>query len=229
MATLIEKDAPPLASGDSLTREEFLRRWEAHPEITHAELLGGMVYMASPVSVDHGEMDGDVGSWLSIYKAATPGTGSGRSATTYLLKDIPQPDLNLRILPEYGGKSWVENHFLRGVPEFLAEISRSSAAYDMHVKFELYQAARIPEYFAVLLYEREIRWHVLVDGKYQLLPADADGVWRSRIFPGLWLDGLALLEGRLQQVLSRLQEGLRSPEHERFVAELAARKASGTD
>lgn len=83
--------------------------------------------------------------------------------------------------------------------------------------------AGIPEYLAVVVFEQEIRWHVLVDGRYQLLSPDADGLHRSRIFPGLWLDGKALLAGNLRQVLDRLQEGLRSAEHERFVAELSAR------
>ena len=68
-----------------------------------------------------------------------------------------------------------------------AEISRSSAAYDLHQKLDLFEEARIPEYLAVLLYEQEIRWRGLVRGKYKLLTPDADGIWRSRIFPGLWL------------------------------------------
>jgi Uma2 family endonuclease len=226
MATAVEQRVPPLAAGDKLSREEFIRRWEAHPEIKNAELIGGMVFMSSPVTVEHGDMDGDLGTWLGMYKAATPGTASGHNTTSYLLEDAPQPDLNLRLLPEYGGRSWVERKYLHGVAELLAEICRSSASYDLHVKLDLYQEAKVPEYLAVLLYEREIRWHILVNGQYQLLPADADGLWRSRIFPGLWLDGAALLAGNLQQVLARLQEGLQSPEHERFVAELAGRKAA---
>jgi hypothetical protein len=60
--------------------------------------------------------------------------------------------------------------------------------------------------------------------RYQSLLPDADGLWRSRIFPGLWLDGKALLARDLRQVLDRLNEGLRSPEHEQFVARLAARR-----
>ncbi|HVA46579.1 MAG TPA: hypothetical protein VNH11_09415 [Pirellulales bacterium] len=75
----------------------------------------------------------------------------------------------------------------------------------------------------MLLFEEEIRWHELVDGRYRVFPPDADGLWRSRVFPGLWLDGKALLAGNLRQVLDRLQDGLRSAEHERFVADLAAR------
>jgi Uma2 family endonuclease len=227
MTTAVERRVP-LAAGDKLTREEFLRRWEAHPEIKNAELIGGLVYMSSPVSVEHGDMEGDVGAWLSVYKAFTLGTASGHNTTSFLLEDTPQADLNLRLLPEYGGASSVEDKYLQGVPEFLAEICRSSASYDLHVKFDLYEAAGVPEYLAILLYEQEVRWHVLMNGEYQLLPPDPDGLWRSRIFPGLWLDGKALLAGNLQQVLVRLQEGLDSPEHKQFVAELAARKAART-
>ncbi len=226
MATVIVQHVPPLETGDKLTREEFLTRWEANPEIKKAELIGGIVYMPSPVSVQHGEMEVDVGTWLGTYRAASPGTAGGHNTTTFLLEDTPQPDLYLRLLPEYGGKSWVEGKYLQGVPEFLAEVCRSSAAYDLHVKLDLYQAAAVPEYLAVLLFEREVRWHVLVNGRYQILPADANGLWRSRIFPGLFLDGPALLAGNLQQVLARLKYGLESPEHQQFVASLAERKAS---
>ncbi|HEV2949875.1 MAG TPA: Uma2 family endonuclease [Gemmataceae bacterium] len=224
MATAVIERVPELAAGDKLTREEFLARWEANPDIKKAELIGGIVFMPSPVSIEHGQMEADVGTWLSNYRAATPGTAGGHNTTSFLLEDTPQPDLYLRLLPEYGGKSWVEDKYLAGVPEFLAEICRSSASYDLHVKLDLYQAAGIPEYLAILLFEREIRWHVLINGRYEMLTADADGLWRSRIFPGLWLDGKALLAGNLQRVLSRLQEGINSAEHKQFVAVLADRK-----
>lgn len=224
MAVVVEERVPPLLAGDKLTREQFLRRWEADPSVKLAELIGGIVYMPSPVWVEHGGMDGDVGGWLSVYKAATPGTASERNTTSFMLDDTPQPDLNLRLLPEYGGSSWVEEHYLHGVPEFVAEVCVSSASYDLHQKYELYQAAGIPEYLAVVMFEQEIRWHVLDDGRYQLLSPDADGLWRSRIFPGLWLDGQALLAGNLRQVLDRLADGLKSAEYEDFVAQLTARR-----
>ena len=79
MATAIEPRLPPLVAGDKLTRDEFLRRWEAHPEIKNAELIGGTVFMASPVSVQHGDTDADVGIWLGTYKVAIPGTACGLS------------------------------------------------------------------------------------------------------------------------------------------------------
>lgn len=224
MATAFEPEVAPLNPGDKLSRAEFLRRWEAHPEIKNAELLGGIVYMASPVSVQHGDREGQLGGLFFVYNVATPGTASGHNTTTLMLDDAAQPDVNLRILPEFGGGSWLDGNYLSGVPELLAEITRSSVALDMHVKLELYQEAGIPEYLAILLHEKEIRWHVLVDGKYQRLPPDADGIWKSRVFPGLWLDGQAYLNNDMPQVLARLQEGIASAEHQAFVAELARRK-----
>src|ERR1700738_5150153 len=126
MARVSEPALPPLTAGDKLTRAEFMRRWEAHPEIKNAELMGGIVYMSSPVSVGHGETENDIGTWLGTYKAATPGTAAGHNTTSFILDDTPQPDLYLRILAEYGGSSWVESKYLQGVPEFLAEVCRSS-------------------------------------------------------------------------------------------------------
>jgi hypothetical protein len=226
MVTAIDERVPPLGPGDKLTREEFLRRWEAHPEIKRAELIGGIVYMPSPVKLEHGSVESDVGIWLGTYRVATPGTDGGHSTTTFLLDDAPQPDLHLRVLAEHGGSSREEDGYPGGIPELLVEVCLSSAAYDLHVKYDLYETAQVPEYLAVLLYEREIRWHRLSDGKYQVLPSDADGIWRSRAFPGLWLDGDALLARDMSKVLERLQQGIQSAAHQEFVSLLAANKAA---
>ncbi|MGH7134949.1 MAG: Uma2 family endonuclease [Pirellulales bacterium] len=235
MAIVTEQRVPRLETGDHLTRDEFLRRWEAQPEIKRAELIGGVVYTTSPISIERGAMarlrlaQADLGAWLDVYHAFTQGTVNGRNTPSFILDDTPQPDLNLRLLPDFGGGSWVEGGYFHGVPEMLAEVCMSSASYDLHDKYDLYQSAGIPEYLVVVTFEQQIRWHVLVDGRYQLLLPDADGLWRSRVFPGLWLDRNALLAGNLTQLLDRLHDGLRSPEHERFVAQLASRaKALGT-
>jgi len=221
-----EKRVPPLAHGDRLARGEFLRRWKTEPKLKNAELIGGLVYLPGRASAAHGDVAGNAGAWLGSYSTATPGTASGHNTPAFLLNDTPQPDVNLRILPDYWGGSWAEDGYLRGVPEMLVEICPSSPSYNLHVKRDLYHAAKVPEYLAILLFEQEIRWHVLVNRQYQLLQADRDGLWRSRVFPGLWLDGEALLARDLQRVLARLQEGLQSAEHQRFVAELANRKAT---
>ena len=219
MAT-VESETRELKEGAKLTRDEFMRLWEMNPRIKRAELIGGIVYMPSPLSARHGGMDINVGCWICTYKAATPGLDGEQNATTYLLESVPQPDVSLRILPEYGGKSWIDGEYIAGASELLAEICLSSTSYDLHQKFDLYEAAGVQEYLAVLLHEQEIRWHFLDNGKYQRLLPGSDGVWRSRVFPGLWLDGAALLQGDMRRVLERLQEGIESAEHREFMQKL---------
>ena len=227
MATDIST-TPSLQPGDQLTRDEFLRIWEQLPNLKRAELIGGVVYMPSPVGLDHGEREYDAAGWTFCYKIATPGVSGGSNATSILLDDAPQADVHLRILPEYGGKTWVENKLLHGAPALFVEASYSSEAHDLDVKRPLYQEAGVQEYLVILLKRKEIRWHRLVDGRYTLLPPDADGIWRSRVFPGLWLDGKAMLEGNSAQLVTALHAGLASEEHQRFVKELADRKRKAT-
>ncbi|MCI0738424.1 MAG: Uma2 family endonuclease [Gemmataceae bacterium] len=221
---MVEQEVPPMQMGDRLSREEFLRRWRAHPKIKRAELIQGIVYMPSPVGLLHGSTENHVSTWAGYYAAHTPGIGAANNATTLMLGDAPQPDVHLRILTEYGGKTSVVDNLLAGAPEHISEVCLTSAVYDLHQKLELYQKAKVAEYLAVLLHEKEIRWHCLGSQGYQLLPPGSDGVWRSQVFPGLWLAGNALFAGDIQHVLRTLQEGLESPEHQQFVAALAQRK-----
>ena len=50
---------------------------------------------------------------------------------------------------------------------------------------------------------------------------DADGVIKSRVFPGLWLAVTSLVTGDMTQVLAVLQQGLSSKEHVEFVQHLS--------
>ena len=50
-------ETPPLEPGDRLTREEFERRYDAMPELKKAELIDGVVYLPSPVSLTQGDYD----------------------------------------------------------------------------------------------------------------------------------------------------------------------------
>jgi Uma2 family endonuclease len=221
----VEQEVPELVRGDYLSRAEFLRRWEAMPHVKRAELIRGVVYMPSPLSREHGSADLNVAAWLGVIKAATPGC-EGLCNATWLMgeDDAPHPDTSLRILPEYGGQSRTEGRYAAGAPEFLAEVCVSSTAYDLHQKLEVYQDAGVQEYLAVLMREREVRWHRLTGDRFEVLPAPADGVYRSAAFPGLWLDAAALLRGDLARVLAVLNEGINSPGHGEFVGQLAARR-----
>ena len=220
----LDGSIPPLVAGDKLTREEFLRRWEKMPELKRAELIGGIVYMPSAVRRRHGTTERHLSVWLGYYEAATPGLDGANNTTWFMLADAPQPDADLRILPEFGGQSGMKGPYSAGAPELAAEACLSSTAYDLHQKLELYQAAGVKEYLAVLLREQKVRWHRLVGNAYQVLPTAKDGVIRSVVFPGLWLHVKALLTGDVKHILEVLDEGLRSPEHAEFVAQLKKRR-----
>ena len=222
--SLVEEAVPELVRGDFLSLEEFLRRWEAMPHVKCAELIRGVVYMPSPLSRAHGVMDNNVAAWLAVYRAATPGCESASNATWIMEENAPQPDTSLWLLPECGGQARMRGPLLEGTPEFLAEVCLSSTAYDLHQKLEVYQDHGVLEYLAVLMRERQIRWHRLVNGRFEVVPPPADGVYRSAVFPGLWLDAAALLAGDLSRVLAVLQQGIQSPEHAAFVQQLAARR-----
>ena len=120
----------------------------------------------------------------------------------------------------------MQGRYAIGGPEFLTEISLSSIAYDLHQKLEVYEEAGVQEYLAVLLREQEVRWHRLTEGHFAVVPLPADGIYRSTVFPGLWLDPAALLAGDLARVLAVLQQGIGTAEHQAFVEELARRRSA---
>jgi Uma2 family endonuclease len=219
-----ERVIPPLRAGQELTVEEFLRWQEAMPELKFAELIDGVVYMPSPQTSDHGSSDFIVTTWLGTYAASTPGCRGGSQSTWLMLQSAPQPDNYLWIRPPYGGQSTIQGEYHAGAPELAAEICLTSAAHDLGVKKALYQAAGVREYIGVLVDEEETRWHHLVKGVYQLCRPTPKGIFRSKEFPGLWLDAAALWADDIARLLRTLDRGLKSQEHAAFVNKLSARK-----
>ncbi len=70
--------------------------------------------------------------------------------------------------------------------------------------------------------EQQIDWFYLKEGQYLELLADKDGITRSTIFPGLWLDRPALINGNMKRVKTVLKLGIESKEHNDFVLKLAS-------
>ena len=221
-----ETVAPPiLHHGDRLNREEFEQRFDATPELKKAELIEGVVYMSPPLSDDfHAAPHADLMGWLGWYRAHTPGVLAGDNGSVRLDgRNMPQPDASLRILHEYGGQSRNEDGYVAGAPEWVGEVSASSARLDLGVKRRVYQRFGVREYVVWRTEEQLLDWFILRDGDYENLPPGEDGIYRSEVFPGLWLDAQALFDRDLRQVLEVLQKGLASPEHAAFVQRLQAR------
>jgi hypothetical protein len=229
--TTKERRIPPLQNGDHLTVREFERRYEAMPHVKKAELIDGVVFMPSPVRIDdHGEHHANLITWLGLYSAYTPGVGAGDNATVRLRvgENEPQPDACLRIRPDHGGQSATsEDGYIVGGPEWVGEVAATTASYDLHEKLDAYQANGVKEYVVCCVQDRSILWFVLRGAVFRPLQPRG-GVYRSKVFPGLWLDASAMTSGDLATVLRVLQRGLDSDEHRRFVARLAKRKKNNT-
>ena len=67
------------------------------------------------------------------------------------------------------------------------------------------------------------RWPPLRGDRYEPL-AIQEGIYRSEVFPGLWLDVAAMLNGDVAAVLAILQKGLATVEHKDFLARLQKSK-----
>lgn len=80
------------------------------------------------------------------------------------------------------------DEFAGGSPELAMEVIASSRSYDLGPKLALYQRAGVPEYVAALTEVEQIEWRVLDQGSYRLMQPDQEGIFRSKIFPSLWLD-----------------------------------------
>lgn len=215
-----ENGPPLLCNGDRMKQPEFHKRYEAYPEHIKFELVGGVVYMASPLRLPHGRYHPTLSLVLTLYEGGTPGVEVADNATVILGEESePQPDLLLRTLTEYGGRSGVtEDEYVEGPPEQVAEIAHSSRAIDMNQKREDYEQAGVLEYLVLCLEERELYWFHFPSGRP--IHADKDGIARSRVFPGLWIDVPALLECDGSRLVTAVQRGLAAPAHAAFVKRL---------
>jgi Uma2 family endonuclease len=217
---------PALENGDRLSRHEFERRYTASPNVKKAELIEGVVYVASPLRFQrHAKPHTNLVGWLWTYQINTPGIQPGIEPTVRLDQDNePQPDAVLFIDESLGGNSRLTtDDYIEGAPELVAEIAASSAAYDLHDKKRAYRRNGIQEYIVWRILENQLDWFELRESEYVSLEPDAEGIIKSQVMPGLWLAVPALLAGNMLQVLAVLQAGLNSPEHREFIQQLSTK------
>jgi Putative restriction endonuclease len=213
---------PPLQNGDRLTAEEFERRYYAMPDLKKAELINGVVYMPPPVSFDdHSGPHFNVIGWLSLYCMATPDVRGGDNGTLRLpLNNRPQPDAFLIVDPSCGGQVQIVNGYIVGGPELVAEVAATSVNYDLTDKLEVYLRNNVREYVVWRVFDEDIDWFVLRRGQYERLALSPEGIFKSEVLPGLWLDPAALIRGEMARVAQVAQQGIASPAHAEFVGRL---------
>ncbi len=200
---------PELQNGDLLDSREFLRRYDCMPEVKKAELVEGIVYMGSPVSLAHSEADSLVQTWLGTFAAHTPGL-SAHSNTTVILdgENTVQPDACLIAQDQPASARAGEAGYAEGPPEVVFEVSVSSVSLDNHAKKRVYQKSGVPEYVVWRVRDRELDWWRLEDQAYGLVLPDEMGLISSARFPDLVLNVGALLSNEADKVLTTLQQAI---------------------
>jgi Uma2 family endonuclease len=190
------------------------------PSGIKAELIGGVVYMPSPVKRVHCTQTSLLVIWVGLYMEATPGVEVMDNGTTVLADDSePQPDVALRVI--HGGQTHENaNGYVAGCPEMVCEVANSSVSYDMHAKRFDYERYGAQEYVVAILRDPRVAWFARNGDHLVEVPPDADGIYRSRAYPGLWLDPSALMAGDLRKLLEVLRRGIATPEHAAFAAAL---------
>ena len=228
-----------LENGNRLTQPIFHAAYLRTPENFAAELIEGIVHVASPLSRRHGLPHAEFVWALTSYFHATPGVEVADNTSTILTNiGEAQPDLYLRIRNDHGGRTTTfsseagavirspdDGDYVSGGPEFVLEISRSSFAVDTTSKLRDYLAGGVQEYVVADIRRRVLRRYDLASGSDAPLAAPGDGVLRSRAMPGLWLNGPALFARDGKAARATLEAGLATPEHVAFVAKLAQAKA----
>jgi Uma2 family endonuclease len=215
-----------LESGARMDQPTFHTLYKQTPEGFRAQLVGGTVYvMASPTSPRHGRPHARVVYWLCAYAEDTPGTDVLDNTTNILGPESePEPDAALLLQPEYGGQTALADDVVVGAPELVVEVANSSLAIDLGRKKTDYEQAGVKEYIVVMVEDQSVVWFRRQAKKFAELPAGADGVFRSEAFPGLWLDPHGMFDPTTRRITSAVRNGLASPEHAAFIADLAARR-----
>ena len=202
----VSRPPPPLDNGEWMHSGEFLRRYERLPHLKKAELIEGVVYMGSPVSVRHAKPDALIQGWLIAYASRHPEVEALNNATVLLdAENTVQPDALLRRLPEHGGRTHINDAgYLAGPPELVVEVALSSASIDLRDKRRAYCRNQVQEYLVWIVADDRIEWFQLEGDEYVAQTPDAGGCLSSKVFPGLRFPVSALLDGDTAKVLAAL-------------------------
>jgi hypothetical protein len=214
---------PRLENGDHLSLEEFEVRYEAMPEFAKAELIEEVVYLFPRTKYqEHSVPHGRFTFFLTHYTVGNVAISSGvRASIRVDSRNELQPDCLMLIRPDWGGQARISaDDFLIAAPELIAEICPSSVSIELHHKLQVYQRAGVREYIVWRAQDQEIDWFVLRGERFELLQPGPDGIIKSEVFPGLWLDRAAMLADDIHRVLDVLKTGLASAEHQAFVVQL---------
>jgi Uma2 family endonuclease len=179
LAALSAPDRPP-----KLTYEEFL---EWADEDTYAEWVDGEVIMPSPANTRHQSIVTFLSTVLTMFVGKHDlGQIFTGPFQMKLAHSGREPDV-MFVTKEHLNR--LTETYLSGPADMVVEvISPESIGRDRGVKFYEYEGAGIPEYWLIdPLTQRAEFYQLDAAGRYQLIPPGPDGIYHSKVLPGLWL------------------------------------------
>ncbi len=189
---------------DLVSAAEFYR---LVPDGQKADLLDGVIYMASPDSRRPNSLTRFLTSLISMYNEARDLGGEvfvNRFAFRLSKYRAPEPDV---AFVRRGRLHLVQEREMRGGPDVAIEIvSRDSRTRDYGEKKRVYEKAGVTEYWIIDPLKNRVQFFRLKQGRYELVPLDAYRIFRSEVLPGFWLDIEWLLGKPLPNAYSCLQQ-----------------------
>jgi len=152
-----------------------------------ADLMDGVIYMASPDNMDAN----DLFVWLmrllaDVVEINDLGKVNG-SRAAYRVNDRNSPEPDVAFIRR-GRTNLVRRGFVNGPPDLAMEIvSPESVERDYETKRELYQDAGVEEYWIVDEVERKVTLlRLAANGKYREI-RPKKGELHSQVVPGFWI------------------------------------------
>jgi Uma2 family endonuclease len=200
--------AAPLA--DDLVRYETFRAIVGDGQ--KADLIDGVIYMASPDSRINNTLNGFLFKLISGFIEAKNIDGFAFfSRYACRISDIraPEPDVGY-VRPENANR--VHENEMEGGPHIAVEIvSRDSVQRDYGEKRELYEAAGVEEYWIVDPRQQRVEFLRLNSGRYELVALEDNRIFKSSVIPGFWFDVNWLLARPIPKAYHCLEEILATP------------------
>ena len=194
-----------------MTYAEFLTAFD---ENAHAEWVNGEAILFMPPSVRHQRIVKFLAVLLEMYvRFSRVGEVFFAPFEMRALSEgnAREPDI-LYVASEHQAR--VTDKRVSGPADLIVEIiSPESISRDRADKFYEYQQAGVREYWIIDPRpgtERADFWVLGANERYQPVPVDADGIYRSTVIPGFWIDVHWLWEEEAAGPRTHLRPNLRS-------------------
>lgn len=197
-----------VSDSDLVTVEEF---YCLVPDGQKADLIDGVIYMASPDTRRSDRLGGLLKFLLQGYTAVTRLGEVYGSRFSFELSPFRAPEPDVAFV-RTARLDLVDERRMVGGPDIAVEVvSRDSRQRDYGEKKQLYAEAGVSEYWIIDLLQQRCEFHRLHAGRYALVPLEHNRIFHSAVLEGFWLDVEWLLVEPLPNAYEKLQEILAGP------------------